>query len=152
MLSLEALGPAFTALGPREAWLLRRRFLEQAPLEAVAAELGVPLEAAQRHQGRALRALGAGVMGRAAAPLSDAEERTADDDPALLQALAAHREGLQGLLRRQALDEAQHVERNERWRWFAIITVLALSAWFWWQQHEVEHPRLEARPGGKPPP
>jgi len=142
-----ALHRALASLQPRQARLLVRRCLDGQSREALAADWGTSAEALDLLLLRAALAFEAALAGRPEPrPLPVEQERPLGEGlraaleagraeagaAQALAALTAHKEAVQQALARAEAEANSGPRRaREAWlRWFAIVVVLAVAAWF----------------------
>lgn len=157
MLDVPAMLQLLEAAPPRSAQLVRRAVLEGLPLEALAALYGVPTPQARVLLFRALLEVRGGpgeVLEEAeeaqevAAYFGGGEAPRARSLRALTAAMGSAREALLAALARRAAEHEASPDRvREQWlRRAAIVAILALSAWFYWQERHRPLPPPEKRP------
>lgn len=159
MLSIETLVHLLLNAPPRSAAIVKHAALDGLSMKELATLYGIDEPRAQTLLFRALR----DVQFAALRPLPDEAEAKevalmmaglgGEGEGArarqLLEALSAHREALQEKLAAHADAYARAPEREkEEWlRRLAIVAVLAMAAFFYWQsqQRPAPHPRPDSR-------
>ncbi len=160
MLTVDRVVAALGQLTPHASHLLRSFALAAPSVDRLAALEGIGEPQATIALLRAARELAQALDGQRRPPLSDHEE--ASVAPRFAQALALRATGGEAALILElvalapalgpALEQQRDAEtRSPRHRaetllrWVAIVAIVALSAWFYWKDHD--HPKFEPRPG-----
>jgi hypothetical protein len=160
VLTVDRVVAALGQLTPHASHLLRSFALATPSVDQLATLEGIGAPQAAIALLRASRELTQALDGQPRPPLTDAEE--ADQAPRFAQALTRRESTPEAELvldlvalapqlgpalerQRQADARSPRHRAETVLRWVAIVGIVALSAWFWWKDHD--HPKFEARPG-----